>query len=69
MSYEKKFAGLITMCEEATRDGVDVVAIAEAEALGDMYVEVIESLNRIADAELKLAIVPRAQRHGASKKN
>ena len=69
MSYEKKFATLIQMCKDAKREGLDVVMIPEPEVLGDTYEEIVESLNRISDADLKLAIVPRSQRHGASKKN
>jgi hypothetical protein len=60
--YEQKFAGLLRMCNDARRDGVDTVLIAEPEALGDTYEELIESLNRIADAKLSLSIVPRAER-------
>lgn len=60
--YEKKFAGLLELCADAKARGVDVVVIAEPAALGDDYVELVESLNRIADAGLALSIVPRSQR-------
>ena len=62
MAYETKFASLIEMCAEAKSANADVVVIADPRALGDTYEEIVESLNRIADAELKVAIVPRAQR-------
>ena len=50
------------MCAEAEAKHVDVVVIADPHALGDNYEEMVESLNRLADAELHLAIVPRAER-------
>ena len=69
MSYEKKFATLIEMCQDAEREGLDVVVIPEPQVLGDTYAEIIESLNRISDADFKIAIIPRAQRYGTSKTN
>ena len=63
MRYEKKFAGLLALCEDAKRDQFDVVVIHHPEVLGDTYDEIVESLNRIADAGLKLTIPPRADRN------
>lgn len=60
--YEEKFAGLLRLCEDAKQSGTEVVVIAEPQALGDDYAEIVESLNRIADAKLQLAILPRAER-------
>ena len=60
--YEQKFAGLRRLCEEAKRRHLDVVLIHHPEVLGDNYLEIVEGLKRIADAGLKLAIVPRAER-------
>jgi hypothetical protein len=62
MRYEQKFAGLLELCAHATRDRLDVVVVHDPEVLGDTYEEIVESLNRIADAGLKLAIPPRAER-------
>jgi predicted GTPase len=62
MSYEAKFAGLLKLCADARASGVDVVAIHHPEVLGDDYTEIVESLNRIADAGLALQIIPRAKR-------
>ncbi|WP_394849588.1 hypothetical protein LZC95_19325 [Pendulispora brunnea] len=62
MSYEEKFADLIKLCQNATRDGANLVLLPEPEILGDTYEELVESLNRIADADLKVSIVPRRQR-------
>ena len=59
-SYEQKFAGLVELCHKLKCD--DVVTIATPHALGDSYDEIIESLNRIADTEAMLLIVPRASR-------
>jgi hypothetical protein len=50
------------LCEDAKKSGTEVVVIAEPEALGDDYAEIVESLNRIADSKLRLAIVPRTER-------
>jgi len=54
--YEEKFASFIRMCEEAKSSGTDVVVIAHPHAIGDDYEEVIESLSRLAEADLQLAI-------------
>jgi hypothetical protein len=61
-AYEDKFAGLLRLCDDAKQSGTDVVVIHSPEVLGDNYAELIESLNRIADAKLSLAIVPRSER-------
>ena len=61
-AYEEKFAGLLRLCEDAKQSGTDVVVIHSPEVLGDNYDELIESLNRIADANLQLAFVPRSER-------
>ncbi len=61
-SYETKFADFIRMCAEAKAKGLEGVIIHNPHALGDNYDEMVESLNRLADAELQLAIVPRAER-------
>jgi hypothetical protein len=60
--YEQKFAGFIDACEEANSSGTDLLLIAHPEALGDNYEEIVESLNRLADAGLNLTIVPRKER-------
>jgi hypothetical protein len=60
--YEEKFADFIELCRQ-TKPG-DLVAIATPNSLGDNYAEVIESLNRLADAEAGLQIVPRSERGG-----
>jgi len=58
--YEQRFAQFLELCGK-TRKG-DVVIIAMPSVLGDNYEEIIESLNRLADAEVHLAIVPRKKR-------
>ncbi len=60
--YEQKFADFLRMCDEAKKGKLDVVVVHHPETLGDDYPEIVESLNRLADAKLKLAIVPRAER-------
>lgn len=55
---ETKFKEFNNMlCEDA-----EVVIIHHPEVLGDNYTELVENLNRIADSEKTLAIIPRSQR-------
>jgi hypothetical protein len=66
--HEQKFANFIRFCGK-TKAG-DYVIVATPHALGDTYDELIESLNRLADAEVQLVIVPRKRRVGrAARKN
>ena len=60
--YEQKFVGLISVCEKANPSDNDVLIICNPEALGDDYEELVESLNRLGDAGLNLAIVSRKDR-------
>jgi hypothetical protein len=64
--YEVKFAGLLRGIAEAKAQGADVIMIHRPEVLGDTYAELIESLNRIAAAELRLMILPPNQRGEAT---
>lgn len=59
-AYTTKFKELIRMCGEL-KAGEQVV-IHHPQVLGDEYAEIVESLNRIADAELVLRILPRKAR-------
>ncbi len=61
-AYEQKFADFLRMCDQANKGKLDVVVVHHPETLGDDYAEIVESLNRLADAKLKLAIVPRDER-------
>jgi hypothetical protein len=54
--YEKKFSGLLRMCEEAKRGDFEIVIVAKPEVLGDSYDELIESLRHCAKAGLLVAI-------------
>ncbi len=58
--YEEKFATFINLCRQTPKH--DVVVVPAPQDLGDSYGEIVESLNRLADAELRLAIVPRCER-------
>lgn len=60
--YEEKFAEFIRMCDGTKKSGADAVIIYHPEVLGDNYEEMVESLNRLSDAELKLLILPRSLR-------
>ena len=61
-AYEQKFADFLRMCDDAKQGKLEVVVVHDPETLGDNYAEIVESLNRLADAQLRLAIVPRADR-------
>lgn len=63
-AYEQKFADFLRMCDQAKTGKLDVVVVHDPETLGDDYAEIVESLNRLADAKLRLSIVPRAERAG-----
>lgn len=54
--YEEKFAGFIHACEQAKASDIPNIIIARPQTLGDTYDEIIESLQRLADAELALVI-------------
>lgn len=69
--YEKKFAGLIKSISKLEKG--DFLIVDHPEVLGDNYEELVESLRRIANAEVRLTIVPehfprqkgRASRNGS----
>jgi len=56
-SYDEKFKSFIEMCAQTKVDGIDAIMIYRPEVLRDTYAEVIESLDRIAEAELQMTIV------------
>jgi hypothetical protein len=55
--YEQKFAHLIEICKTAKAEGVRGIVVTWPWILGDSYEEVMESLSRIAAAELSLHVV------------
>ena len=57
--YVKKFSHFIEMFEKAKQDNTHQVMIDHPSVLGDTYEEVIESLSRLADAELSLCVASR----------
>ena len=57
--YERKFSDFIKLLQETEEE---VVMIHHPEVIGDTYDEIIESLNRIADAKKHLLIVPKKER-------
>ncbi len=66
LDYERKFADFIKMCTDLKAKGVTQVMVAYPGALGDNCEEIIESLSRLADAELTLNI---AKREPSSSRN
>lgn len=57
-NYDKKFSGLIKLCQESKASGVKEIMVAAPFVLGDTYEELVESLLRISKAGLSLRIVP-----------
>jgi hypothetical protein len=57
-NYEQKFKGFIEICAKPD----EIVIVHHPQVLGDTYEEMVECLNRLADAEKKLVIVPRKHR-------
>jgi hypothetical protein len=57
--YEKKFADFIKMLAETIDE---TIVVHHPQVLGDDYEELVESLDRLADAGKKLIVVPRAER-------
>jgi hypothetical protein len=57
--YEKKFADFMKMCDDAAKERVSVVIVSHPQVLGDSYEEIVESLARLAEANLSLRIVGR----------
>ncbi len=60
--YEQKFSEFLKVCEKSDPSGKDVLIIDHPEVIGDDYDEIVESLNRLGDAGLNLAIVSRKDR-------
>lgn len=54
--YERKFAGFIRLCQDSSKKGISQVMIEKPSVLGDTYEEVVESLSRLARADLALHI-------------
>lgn len=62
MNYDEKFAGLIRLCESEKSRGAEFLMVTHPQVLGDTYEELVESLNRIADAGLMISIEARSER-------
>ena len=61
-TYEKKYESLLRRIREAKKNGVTLFVIGQPEELGKTYEEMVESLNRLAEADLNLAILPKEAR-------
>ena len=58
-AYERKFSDFIYLLQ-MTRE--ELIVVHHPEVLGDTFDEIVESLNRLADAGKKLVIVPKSER-------
>jgi len=66
--YEKKFADFIRMCVDAQASGIKQIVVPTPATIGDNYPEIIESLSRLAEAGLTLAIAsPEPRRNDVSR--
>jgi anaerobic glycerol-3-phosphate dehydrogenase len=59
-----KFAAFDRLCREARPSGAEAVLVTGPEVLGDDYAELVANLNKLADADLPLVIVPTLMREG-----
>lgn len=66
--YQDKYKDFIRRIVEAKVNGVSLMIVREPRELGEDYAELVESLNRLAAADLMLLILPPGMREGASKK-
>lgn len=57
--YEQKFSDFLFLIRTTPEE---TIIVHHPEVLGDTHEELVESLNRLADAGKKLAIVPRTER-------
>lgn len=58
-----KFKQLDRLVSKAkTKGDVDAVVVASPQVLGDTYDELVANLNKLADAELAVVVVPPADR-------
>jgi hypothetical protein len=55
--YDTKFADFNKLISEARANGITEVTVAYPFVIGDNYVEMVESLIRLADAGLALRVV------------
>jgi hypothetical protein len=60
--HERKFTNFLRLVTEAKASGAEVVLIHHPSVLGDSYAELIMSLDRLAQAELALRILPPNER-------
>lgn len=66
MKYEEKFKDFIrAIGRYKDAEHPEPVCIHHPEVLGDNYEELVESMNRLADAQIPLIIIPRSMRNGA----
>lgn len=56
--YENKYKDFVRRLADAKANGVSLLVVSKPEELGENYEEIVESLNRIAAADLNLAILP-----------
>jgi hypothetical protein len=56
--YETKHKDFLQRLKDAQANSITLIVISEPQELGDTYEEMVESLNRLAQADLNLAILP-----------
>jgi hypothetical protein len=59
LAYERKFSDFLFLIHSTHEE---LIVVHHPQVLGDNYEELVESLNRLADAGKRLAVVPRRER-------
>lgn len=60
--YETKYKKFLQRLQDAKANGVTLMVIQSPQELGETYEEIVESLNRLAENDLNLAILPKDSR-------
>lgn len=55
---KSKYKQFLKRLREANKNGITLIVIKEPQELGETYAEVVESLNKLAEMDLNLAILP-----------
>jgi hypothetical protein len=63
MTHEEKYKSFLQMIEDVKKSNEeDILVIHHPEVIGDNYEEIIKNLDLIAEARMKLCIVPTSMR-------
>jgi hypothetical protein len=57
-NYDTKYRELVSRINEAKANRITLFVVRRPEELGETYEEMVETLNRLAAADMNLAILP-----------